>query len=170
MIKEGDVLLIDVWAKERAPGSIYADITWTAVVADRVPAEVAKVFSVVREGRDAAIRLARESVRAGKEIHGYELDRATRGVIEAAGYGKNFIHRTGHSLHAEVHGNGANLDDLETHDTRAIVPGSLFTIEPGIYLAGRFGIRSEVDVFHAGSDAEVTGPPIQEEIRPILAR
>lgn len=170
MIREGDVLLIDVWAKEKAPGSIYADITWTAVVSDRVPDEVRKVFEVVRDGRDAAVRLARESIRAGKPVHGYELDRATRGVIEAAGYGKHFIHRTGHSLHAEVHGNGANLDDLETHDTRAIIPGALFTVEPGIYLAGRFGIRSEVDVFHGGNDAEVTGQPIQTEIKPILAR
>jgi Xaa-Pro dipeptidase len=170
MIARGDVLLLDLWAKEAAPGSIYADITWTAFVGDAVPDEVAEVFRIVRAARDAAVARAREAIRAGAEVHGYDLDRAARGAIEKAGHGKHFIHRTGHSLHAEVHGNGANLDDLETHDTRLILPGALFTVEPGIYLAGRFGIRSEVDVYHAGTDAEVTGQPIQEEIRPILAR
>jgi Xaa-Pro dipeptidase len=170
MIRRGDVLLVDVWAKEKGTDSVYADITWTAFVGESVPDEVARVFKVVRAARDAAVRLARESFRAGKTVHGFELDRAARGEIEKAGYGKNFIHRTGHSLHRDVHGNGANLDDLETHDTRALVPRALFTVEPGVYLPGRFGIRSEVDVYHAGTDAEVTGGPIQEEIRALLAR
>jgi Xaa-Pro aminopeptidase len=168
-LKRGEVLLIDVWAKEKAPGSIYADITWTAFLGDRVPDEVGTVFRTVRDARDAAIRSAREAFQGGKTIHGYDLDRAARGVIEAAGHGKLFIHRTGHSLHAEVHGNGTNLDDLETHDTRAMLPRTLFTIEPGIYFPGKFGIRSEVNVHHAGDDAEVTGPPIQGEMRALLS-
>ena len=168
-IRRGDVLLVDVWAKEPTSRAVYADITWTAVVGDRIPEEVAKVFTIVRDARNAAIRAAGEAIRASRKIHGFELDRACRGVIEANGFGGQFIHRTGHSIQTEVHGNGANLDDLETHDTRAIIPGALFSVEPGIYLPGRFGIRSEVDVLHTGSDAEVTGQPIQEEIRALLA-
>lgn len=167
-IKPGDLLLLDLWAKERSPDAVYADITWTAFVGERVPEEVAKVFGVVRDARDAAVAKAREAFCAGRMIRGFEIDRACRGAIEKAGYGKSFIHRTGHSIHTEVHGNGANMDDLETHDTRAVLPRTLFSVEPGIYLPGRFGIRSEVDVYHTGTDAEVTGPPIQEEIRALL--
>lgn len=167
-IRRGDVLLVDVWARESHPGSIYADITWTAFVGEKVPAEVDSVFRVVRDARDAAVALASERFRSGKPVRGFELDQAARGVIEGAGFGDRFIHRTGHSLHEEVHGNGAHLDDLETHDTRTVLPGTLFTVEPGIYLPGRFGIRSEVDVYHTGEDAEVTGQPIQREIRPLL--
>ena len=168
-VRRGDLLLVDVWGKERTAGSIYADITWTAFVDARVPDEVLRIFDVVRRARDAAIAKAHEAFRAHRAIQGFELDRAARGVIEAAGHGKYFIHRTGHSIHEEVHGNGANLDDLETHDTRRLLPGTLFSVEPGIYLPDRFGIRSEVDVYHAGDDAEVTGPPIQDAIRPLLA-
>jgi len=168
-VGRGDLLLVDVWAKEPAPGAVYADITWTAFVGERVPEEMSAVFQVVRRARDAAVSRARDAIRAGTPIRGFELDQAARRVIEEAGHGRNFIHRTGHSLHEEVHGNGANLDDLETHDTRIILPRTLFTVEPGIYLTGRFGIRSEVDVYHAGSDAEVTGPPHQDQLRPLLA-
>ena len=168
-VGRGDLLLVDVWAKEPSEGAIYADITWTAFVGERVPEEMTAVFHVVRKARDAAVSRAREAIRAGTTIRGFELDRAARRAIEEAGYGQQFIHRTGHSLHEEVHGNGANLDDLETHDTRIILPRTLFTVEPGIYLAGRFGIRSEVDVYHAGNDAEVTGPPHQDELRALLA-
>jgi len=168
-VRRGDLLLVDMWAKERQSGAIYADITWTAYVGDRVPEEMQAVFRVVRDARNAAIALAGERFRAGTPVRGFELDRATRKVIEAAGYGKHFIHRTGHSIHEEVHGNGANLDDLETHDTRLILPQTVFSVEPGIYLPGRFGIRSEVDVCHNGKDAEVTGPPHQEELAALLA-
>jgi Xaa-Pro aminopeptidase len=168
-IKKGDLLLIDVWAKEAARGSIYADITWTAFVGERVPPEIDAVFKVVREARDAAVASAREAFRAGRAIHGFEVDRVARGVIAAAGHGERFIHRTGHSIHEEGHGNGANIDDLETHDTRLLLPRTLFSIEPGIYLPGHFGIRSEVNVYHTGSDAEVTGPPHQMELRGLLA-
>ena len=169
-VRRGDLLLVDVWAKERGPGAIYADITWTAVVGDQVPDEVARVFGIVRDAREAAVSRARSSFRSGTPVRGFELDRAAREVIERAGFGDRLIHRTGHSIHTEGHGNGANLDDLETHDTRVVIPRSLFSVEPGIYLPGRFGIRSEVNVFHTGSDAEVTGPPHQEEIRALLRR
>jgi Xaa-Pro aminopeptidase len=167
-IRRGDLLLVDVWAKESGPGSIYADITWTAFLGEVVPDEIAAVFAVVREARDAAIARAHDAFRSGSPVRGFELDQAAREVIERAGHGKRFIHRTGHSIHVEGHGNGANLDDLETHDTRAILPRTLFSVEPGIYLPGRFGIRSEVNVYHTGSDAEVTGPPHQERVLALL--
>jgi Xaa-Pro aminopeptidase len=168
-IRKGDLLLFDVWAKEPHDGAIYADITWTAFVGDRVPEEIHSVFCVVRDARNAAIAKAREAFRAGRPIQGYELDRACREVVERADLGKYFIHRTGHSIHEEVHGNGACLDDLETHDTRLLLPHTAFSVEPGVYFPGKFGIRSEVDVLHTGSDAEVTGPPHQEELPALLA-
>ncbi len=168
-IRKGDLLLVDVWAKEPGQNGIYADITWTAFVGEQVPDEIAKIFGIVRDARNAAIARAREAFRSGQSICGFELDRACRQVVVESGYGEFFIHRTGHSIHTEVHGNGANLDDLETHDTRAILPRTLFSVEPGIYFPGRFGIRSEVDVYHTGSDAEVSGPPHQEEISALLA-
>ena len=168
-IQRGDLLLIDLWAKEKTPGSIYADITWTAWVGERVPEEMERVFRIVRDARNAAVEKARTAFRSGMPIHGFELDRAARKVVEDAGYGMQFIHRTGHSIHEEGHGNGANLDDLETHDSRLILPRTLFSVEPGIYLPGRFGVRSEVNVYHTGTDAEVTGPPHQEEVSCLLA-
>ncbi len=163
-IRPGDLLLFDVWAKEEAPGSIFADITWCAFLGDEPPAEMVKVAQIVRDARDAAIRRADEAFSSGQAICGYEVDRACREVIENAGYGEYFIHRTGHSIGEMTHGDGANIDDLETHDTRRLLPRTLFSIEPGIYLPGRFGIRSEVDVWHTGSSAEVTGPPHQTEL------
>lgn len=165
-LRRGDLLLLDLWAKERQPGAIYADITWTAFFGDEVPAEIASVFRIVRDARDAAIARVREAFRAGIAIQGFEVDRAAREVIVRAGYGDRFIHRLGHSIHEQGHANGANLDDLETHDTRALLPRTLFSIEPGIYLPGRFGVRTEVNVFHTGSDAEVTGPPHQADLVP----
>ncbi len=168
-VRRGDLLLVDMWAKEDSPGSIYADITWTAVVGERVPEEIERTFRIVRDAREAAVARAREAFRSGQPVRGFELDRAARAVIEKAGFGESFIHRTGHSIHEEGHGNGANLDDLETHDTRLMLPRTLFSVEPGIYLPGRFGIRSEVNVYHTGKDAEVTGPPHQNEIRALLA-
>ncbi len=169
-VREGDLLLFDVWAKERAAGSIYADITWCAYVGDSPPDRMLEVFDVVRRARDAAIALCDEAFRSGRELHGFEVDRAARSTIEEAGFGDRFIHRTGHSIHEQTHGNGANMDDLETHDMRVIIPATLFSIEPGIYLPGEFGIRSEVDVLHAGDRAEVTGPPHQQELVTIRVR
>jgi len=163
-IRRGDLLLFDLWAKEVAAASIYADITWCAFVGDEPPAEIVHVFGIVRDARKAACARADEAFRAGEEIRGFELDRVARRVIEEAGFGDRFIHRLGHSIHESTHGNGANLDDLETHDTRRMLPHTLFSVEPGIYLPGRFGIRSEVDVYHTGTRAEVTGPPHQDEL------
>ena len=168
-IREGDLLLVDVWAREPQSGGIFADITWTAFVGREAPEEMRQVFSIVRDAREAAVTRARQAFQSDETVQGYELDRVARKVIDEAGFGQYFIHRTGHSIHEEGHGNGANLDDLETHDTRTIIPRTLFSVEPGIYLPGRFGIRSEVNVFHSGSDAVVTGPTHQDELRGLLA-
>jgi Xaa-Pro aminopeptidase len=127
-----------------------------------VPQEYAKVFAAARDGRDAGVELVKSASRAGRELRGYEVDRATRQVIERAGYGAQFIHRTGHSLGQEVHGNGVHMDDYETHDERRLIPGTGFTIEPGIYTAA-FGVRTEINMFVGEGDAEVTGP-MQTEI------
>lgn len=169
-VGRGDLLLLDVWAKEAARGSIYADITWTTYIGETVPDEIARVFEVVRDARNRTAERARAAFRSGAPIRGFELDRVARGVIEKAGYGEYFIHRTGHSIHEEGHGNGANLDDLETHDTRQILPCTLFSIEPGIYLPGRFGIRSEINGYHTGKDLDISGEPHQEKIEALLAR
>jgi Xaa-Pro aminopeptidase len=163
-IRVNDLLLFDIWAREEAAGSIYADITWCAFVGGEAPEEIVKVFNIVRDARKAACQRADEAFRAGDDIRGFELDRAARKIIDDAGYGEYFIHRLGHSIHENTHGNGANLDDLETHDTRKMLPGTLFSVEPGIYLPGKFGIRSEVDVYHTGNSAEITGAPHQEDL------
>ncbi len=168
IVRRGDLLLVDVWAKERAPKSIYADITWTAVLESTAADEIAGVFAVVRDARDLVVDHLRDHVRAGKSVRGFELDRIARDHIGRSGYGDYFIHRTGHSIHEEGHGNGANLDDLETHDSRVILPHTLFSVEPGIYLPGRFGIRSEINVYHAGDSIEVTGGSQQTELLTLL--
>jgi Xaa-Pro dipeptidase len=154
-IRPGQVLLLDLWGKETAPGSVYADITWCAWTGDRVPEEQHKVWEVVRAGRDAGIAKAQEA--AGRTVCGWEVDRAAREVIAKAGFGDFFIHRLGHSIHEEDHGNGANMDDFETHDTRRLLPHTLFSVEPGIYLPGRFGFRSEVNCLVRDGDVVVTG-------------
>jgi Xaa-Pro aminopeptidase len=167
-IRRGDFVLFDVWAKLKTPGAVYADQSWVGYVGDAVPEENSRIFHIVREARDAAIEFVQTSVRAGREIRGAEVDDASRGVIERAGYGEQFTHRTGHSIGEEVHGNGANIDNLETRDSRRIIPGTCFSIEPGIYLEGNFGVRSEVDVYVGDRDAEVTGQPVQTEVVAIL--
>ena len=169
-IKRGGFVLLDVWAKMKEPGAVYADQTWTGYVGETVPDEYARVFNVVREARDAATNFARSAVRDGKVIRAAQIDDVARGVIERAGYGEQFTHRTGHSIGEEVHGNGAHIDNLETRDSRRIIPRTGFSIEPGIYLEGRFGVRSEIDVYVSDRDLEVTGQPIQTEIVPILKR
>jgi Xaa-Pro aminopeptidase len=166
-IHSGDLVLIDVWGKQNKPGAVYFDITWTGYVGETVPEHYTKVFDVVREARDTAINLVESSLQAGRIIYGYEVDDAAREVIERKGYGTFFVHRTGHSIGEEVHGNGANMDNFETHDERRIIPRTCFSIEPGIYLHD-FGIRSEVNVFTGAREARVTGE-IQTEIVPILA-
>jgi Xaa-Pro aminopeptidase len=166
-IREGDLLLLDVWAKKNAPQSVYYDVTWVGYLGAKVPSKFAKVFEVVRDARDRAIELIRTSRQKGKPLRGWEVDRAARTVIEKAGYGKYFFHRLGHSIGENVHGNGVNMDDLETHDVRHLIAGTCNSVEPGIYLP-EFGIRSEVNVYVREKDAEVTGA-IQTEILPLLA-
>jgi Xaa-Pro aminopeptidase len=165
-IRAGDLLLLDIWAKCERPESVYYDITWVGYLGARVPDAYAKIFRIVRAARDQAVAFVREAVAHGKTIHGWEVDRAAREVIRKAGYAKGFVHRTGHSIGQDVHGNGANMDSLETRDGRKIVPRTCFSIEPGIYLA-EFGIRSEVNVYVGEREARVTGA-IQEEILPLL--
>jgi Xaa-Pro dipeptidase len=166
-IKEGDLLLLDVWGKQKAAGSVYYDITWVGYLGAKVPEKYAKVFKVVREARDAAVGLILKSVKAGKPLQGWQVDRAARRVIEKAGYGKYFFHRTGHNIGQAVHGNGVNMDGLETHDARHLIPATCNSVEPGIYLP-EFGIRSEVDVYIDEKEARVTGA-VQREILPLLA-
>src|SRR5208282_3881562 len=149
------------------PGSVYYDITWTGYLGARVPDAYAKIFRIVREARDRAIEFVGESVAEGRAIRGWEVDRAARETIRKAGYAKYFVHRTGHSIGQEVHGNGANMDGLETRDDRKIVPRTCFSIEPGIYLP-EFGIRSEVNVYVGERQARVTGA-IQHEILALLS-
>jgi len=166
-IARGDWVLLDVWAKQRKPGAVYFDITWTGFVGEEVPARHAAIFAIVKEARDAALDLVKSAVAAGHTLRGYEVDDAARAVITRHGYGPYFFHRTGHSIGEDVHGNGANMDNLETHDTRPIIPGTCFSVEPGIYL-GEFGVRTEVNVYVDEKEARVTGE-IQQEVVPILA-
>ena len=167
-IKRGDFVLLDVASKLKKPGAVYTDQTWTGYAGETVPEENVRIFNIVREARDAAVDFVRTNVRAGRQIRGADVDDVARGVIQRAGYGEQFTHRTGHSIGEEVHGNGVNIDNFETRDSRRITPGVCFSIEPGIYLEGKFGVRSEIDVYVADKDIEVTGQPIQTEILPIL--
>jgi Xaa-Pro aminopeptidase len=166
-IREGDLLLLDVWGKINAPGSVYYDVTWIGFLGARVPEKYAKVFGVARDARDKAVDLILSSIARGKPLQGWQVDKAARGVVERAGYGKYFFHRTGHSIGESVHGNGANMDGLETHDVRHLIPRTCTSIEPGIYLP-EFGIRTEVNVYIADREARVTGP-VQNEILALLA-
>jgi Xaa-Pro dipeptidase len=166
-IREGDLLLLDVWGKQNAPGSVYYDITWVGYLGAKVPAKYVRIFDVVREARDRAVELILSSVKAGKQLEGWQVDEAARKVIEKAGYGKYFFHRTGHNIGQSVHGNGVNMDGLETRDARHLIPRTCNSIEPGIYLP-EFGIRSEVDVYVDEHEARVTGA-LQTEILALLA-
>jgi Xaa-Pro aminopeptidase len=156
-IRENEVVLLDLWGKLPAPGAVFADITWVGFTGSAVPDRYARAFAAARDGRDAAIALVTDRVAQGREVRGFEVDRACREVIEKAGYGAAFIHRTGHSLGTEVHGNGVHMDDYETHDDRRLIPGTGFTIEPGIYTA-EFGVRTEINMFVGERAATVTGP------------
>lgn len=169
-IKQGDFVLLDLASKLRKPGAVFTDQTWTGYVGETVPEEYTRIFNIVREARDAATEFVRQNVRAGKSIRGADVDNVSRGVITKAGFGKYFTHRTGHSIGEEVHGNGVNIDNFETRDSRRITPGVCFSIEPGIYLPGKFGVRSEIDVYVRDNDIEVTGQPIQTAIVPILKK
>ncbi len=166
-IREGDLLLLDVWGKMKAAGSVYYDVTWVGYLGAKVPEKMAKIFGIVREARDKAVALIQTNVAAGKPLEGWQVDQAARKVIEKAGYGKYFFHRTGHNIGQTVHGNGANMDGLETHDVRHLIAKTCNSIEPGIYLP-EFGIRSEVDVYIGEKEARVTGA-VQNEILALLA-
>lgn len=167
-ITRENLLLIDLWAKQTEPGSVYGDITWTGYTDKQVPEKQRMIFDYVRQGRDAALSFVRERVASGRFPFGWEVDDVCRSVIRDAGYGDFFVHRTGHSIGEEVHGNGANIDNLETQDGRRLMPRTCFSIEPGIYLPGEFGIRSELDVYVSEREALVYGEPLQTGIVPIL--
>ncbi|MEX1012359.1 MAG: Xaa-Pro peptidase family protein [Waddliaceae bacterium] len=163
-IQKGDFVLIDLWAKRAVPGSIYADICRVAVCDTKPTSRQRELFSIVREAQKKATDLLKEA----KPLMGWEVDKAARDVIEKSGYGNYFFHRTGHNIDSKDHGDGTNLDNYETKDNRRLLPGSCFSIEPGIYLPGDFGIRLEYNiVFSAIGSIEITGG-VQEEIRTLL--
>jgi Xaa-Pro dipeptidase len=161
-IGPNELVLIDLWGKLPSPGAVFADITWVGYTGSSVPDEYARAFAAARDGRDAAIELVRTAASQGKDLRGWQVDRACRDVIDRAGFGPLFFHRTGHSLGEEVHGNGVHMDDYETKDDRRLIPGTGFTIEPGVY-TDRFGVRTEINMFMGERDARVTGP-VQTEI------
>ncbi|HUD54658.1 MAG TPA: M24 family metallopeptidase [Terracidiphilus sp.] len=163
-IREGDFVLIDIWGRLNETGSIFYDITWTGVVGREPTEREQQVFITVRDARDAAIAAVEAAFAEGRSIRGYEADDAARGVIYAAGFGTYFTHRTGHNIARELHGPGAHLDNLETHDERHLLPYTCFSVEPGIYLP-EFGVRSEVDMMTSDTKAWVTGKIQQELVR-----
>lgn len=167
-INPGDLVLIDLWGKENE-GAIYADQTWMGYAGEAVPERLAEIFAAVRDARLAAIDHIRRRHNAGDAVAGYEADDASRQVIADRGWGDAFIHRTGHSIDRELHGSGPNIDNLETRDTRILIPGVGFSIEPGIYLAGDVGFRSEVNVFMGPDGPEVTTPEPQTEVYALLS-
>jgi Xaa-Pro dipeptidase len=164
-IRKGDFVLIDIWGKLDQPDAVYYDITWTGVV-DRGPSQREQlVFQTVRDARDATISRVQAAYAAGSPIAGWEADNAAREVIRAAGFGEWFTHRTGHNIGSEIHGSGAHLDNLETHDVRLLLPDTCFSVEPGIYFPGEFGVRSEVNMITRPGRAEVTGRVQTELVR-----
>lgn len=168
-ITEGDFVLIDLWAKVDKDSGVWSDITWVGFAGKEIPTKYKKIFDIVAEARDTAFDLIISRFNEGKEVRGFELDDASRKVIEKAGYGEYFIHRTGHSITNSLHGSGAHLDNFETKDERLILPSTSFSIEPGIYLTGDFGVRSEIDVY-VTENMEViqTGGSRQTEVLAIL--
>jgi Xaa-Pro aminopeptidase len=169
-IRPGDFVLIDLWAKLDRPRSVYSDLTRVGFVGQSVPEKYERVFKIVAAARDAAIATVREAFVANRPLPGWQVDQAARTAIEQAGYGPQFIHRTGHNIGQEVHGNGANMDGLETREDRVVLPRTCFSIEPGIYLP-EFGVRSEINVLiDAVGQVRVTGGELQRNVVPILAK
>jgi Xaa-Pro aminopeptidase len=156
VITADEVLLLDLWGKKAQPGAVFADITWVGATARQAPAEPAAAFAAIVNARDTAVRLVQERAAAGEELRGWQVDRAARQVLEDGGYGQYVLHRTGHSLGENVHGNGTHLDDYETHDERRLVPRTGFTVEPGLYF-DTFGVRTEINVYRSDREAVVTG-------------
>lgn len=166
-IKEGDFVLLDIWGKMKKGKSIYADITWTGYVGENVPEKYTEIFRIVKQARDNAVNFLKDRWVRKEEVRGWEIDKVCRDFIIKSGFGEYFTHRTGHSIGTEDHGNGVNIDNLETKDERRIIPRVGFSIEPGIYLK-EFGVRSEINVYVKENEIEVTTLPLQEEIIPIM--
>ena len=158
------VVLLDLWGKLPQPGAVYADITWVGYTGTTVPPSVARAFQAIRDAREAAIALVERAAGEKRDLRGWEVDRAARTVLEQAGFGPQILHRTGHSLGEDVHGNGVHMDDYETHDDRRLLPGTGFTIEPGLYFED-FGVRTEINMFFGSGEAFVTGPRQTEVVR-----
>jgi Xaa-Pro aminopeptidase len=152
-----EVLLLDLWGKKQDTGAVFADITWVAVTSARVPAEVSRAFQAVADARDAAVRRVEDAARGDRDLRGWEVDEAARAVLTEQGFADWIVHRTGHSLGETVHGNGVHMDDYETHDDRRLIPGTGFTVEPGLYF-DTFGVRTEINVYRGEHEAVVTGP------------
>jgi Xaa-Pro dipeptidase len=165
-VRKGDLLLLDLWCREEKEGSIWADITWMAYLGPRVPDRYREIWDIVAGARDAAVSYLKEQIGLGKAVRGADVDEVSRGYVRERGHAEHFIHRTGHSIGLEVHGNGCNIDSLETIDARQLIPRTGFSIEPGIYLKD-FGVRSEIDVYLDERGVEVT-TPIQDQIVPLL--
>jgi Xaa-Pro dipeptidase len=161
-IRADELVLLDLWGKLDAPGAVFADITWMGFAGRTVPERYSKAFAAIAAARDAAVTLVERACRAGQELRGFQVDRAAASVLRSAGYSDGILHRTGHSLGETVHGNGVNMDDYETHDDRRLLPGTGFTIEPGVYYED-FGVRTEINMIVGDHDATVTGP-LQTEI------
>lgn len=155
VLGKDEAVLIDLWGGP-APGTVFADQTWMGFSGRTPPERMRKAWDAVRGGRDAAVARVMEAARSGVAVHGFEVDRAARGVIDAAGFGAQFIHRTGHSIDRDLHGSGPNMDDYEIHDERVLMPGVGFSVEPGIYFAGEFGLRSEINMYWGTSGPVVT--------------
>jgi Xaa-Pro aminopeptidase len=161
-IREGDFVLLDIWGKKNTPRAVYYDITWTGFVGKAPSDRMHEVFRTVRDARDLGAKFVTDAIAAGEKIAGWQVDRAVRSHIKKAGLADYFVHRTGHAIGTDVHANGANMDDLEIHDERQILPNSCFSIEPGVYLP-EFGVRSEINMLVRSNSAEVTGR-MQSEI------
>jgi len=158
-----ELVLLDLWGKKKDdPQAVFADITWVGFTGRYVPTEMAGAFEAIRQARDAAVALVQESARQGRDLRGWQVDRAAREVLDGAGFGERILHRTGHNLGRDVHGNGVHMDDYESHDDRRLIPGTGFTIEPGLYFES-FGVRTEINMYYSERDALVTGP-VQSEI------
>ena len=168
-LHEGDFVLLDLWSKKNKPGSTYNDITWVGYLGSSVPEKYTKIFDVVKGARDAAVDFLKDSFARRKPVRGCDVDDVAREYIVKHGYGEYFIHRTGHSITEDLHGSGANLDNLETKDERSIIPGTSFSVEPGIYFMGDFGVRSEINVYITDKfEVVVPGEPRQQEVIAIL--
>jgi len=157
-IQKDELVLLDLWGKTKAdPNAVFADITWVGFTGRSIPADMAHAFEAIRQARDAAVALVQESARGQRDLRGWQVDRAARDVLERAGFGERILHRTGHNLGRDVHGNGVHMDDYESHDDRRLIPGTGFTLEPGLYFES-FGVRTEINMYYGEREALVTGP------------